>query len=134
MLEDLEERAELSLARTFGSSLRIGVRGGVLALERLGGATVSGSLLGQSLNFAAPGKGTVDGAYGGADVDLRLGDRWSVFLSGDYTAADDLSSLVTAQAGCAGNSKRIPRLKRRAVHSSRRRLRRRVTVRNPSAS
>lgn len=103
MLQDLEERAELSLARTMTlgsqSELRLSVHGGVLEAERVGGAAVNVGLLGQSMTFMAPGKDFVSGAYGGADMHFRVGDGLSLFLSGEYTATNDPSSLVTAKGG-----------------------------------
>ena len=102
-LQNLEERAELTLARTLkvdaGTDLRVSVHGGVLGLERVGGTDVNATLLGQGLNFAEPGKAAVAGAYGGADLDFRIGDRLSLFVSGEYTATNDASSLVTAKGG-----------------------------------
>ena len=103
VLQDLEERAELSLARTFrtggATDLRIGAHSGVLGLERIGGTDVSGTLLGQSLGFAAPGKDCVGGVYGGLDVDFRIRESLSVFASGEYTETNDPATLIAARGG-----------------------------------
>ena len=101
--QDLEERAELTLARTLkfdsGTDLHVSAHGGVLGLERVGGTAVSGTLLGQGLGFAAPGKDSVAGGYGGLDLDLRIGEQLSLFGAGEYTATNDQGSLVTAKGG-----------------------------------
>ena len=103
VLQDLEERAELTLARTLrvdgGTDLHVSAHGGVLGLERVGGTAVSGTLLGQGLGFAAPGKDSVAGGYGGLDLDLRIGEQLSLFGAGEYTATNDHASLVTAKGG-----------------------------------
>lgn len=103
MLQDLEERAELSLAGPLRvdseKDLRVSLHGGVLGLERVGDKTVDANLLGKSLGFAAPGRNAVAGAYGGTDLDFHVGDKLSLFVSGEYTATNDSASLVTGKGG-----------------------------------
>lgn len=103
VLQDLEERAEFALSRIFRleneTELRVGTHGGVLGLERTGGTAIDGTLLGQNISFAAPGKDHVTGAYGGLDLDFSIGGNLSLFASGEYTATNDSATLVTANGG-----------------------------------
>jgi uncharacterized protein with beta-barrel porin domain len=59
-LQNVEERGEIELARTtqlgVTDTIRTYMHGGVIALQRLGDPTVSTTLIGQSFNFATPGK------------------------------------------------------------------------------
>ena len=103
VLQDFEERAELTLARTLRvdatTDLRVSLHGGLLGLERLGQGAVNGNLFGQGFSFAVPGKAATAGAYGGADADFRIGDRLSLFLAGEYTATSEPATLATAKGG-----------------------------------
>ncbi len=100
---DVEERAELTLAKTEtldrGGVLLASVHAGVLGLERAGGSDVYATLLGKALTFAAPGRDAVAGVYAGAAFDLRLTNGLSAFASGEFTATQDPATLVAVKAG-----------------------------------
>ena len=103
MLQDLEERAEVSLARTLPvdstTDLRFGVHAGLLGLERIGGGGASAAPFAPSVSYDAPGADIATGAYAGADLDFRIGERLSFVLAGDYVTANDPAEVFTANAG-----------------------------------
>jgi hypothetical protein len=103
MLQDLEQRAEVSLSRTLPvdgtSDLRFSVHAGLLGLERIGGGGASGSPFAPGVSYDAPGADAVTGAYAGADLDFRIGERLSVVLAGDYATMNDPAEVFTANAG-----------------------------------
>ena len=55
-------------------------------------------LLGQAIPFATPGKDDVWGGYGGFGMEFRHANV-SVFLSGEYLALNDDSSVVSGKGG-----------------------------------
>jgi len=71
---------------------------GALGVQRAGGNTVNAVLLGQAIPFAMPGKDDVWGGYGGFGMEFRHVNV-AVFLSGEYLALNDDSSVVTGKGG-----------------------------------
>jgi uncharacterized protein with beta-barrel porin domain len=102
-LQNVEERGEIELARTsqFGltDTIRTYMHGGVIALQRVGDTTVNTTLIGQSFNFATPGKDSATGAVAGAGFDLTVGGRVSVFGALEGTVMSDKSRTGTAKGG-----------------------------------
>jgi uncharacterized protein with beta-barrel porin domain len=102
-LQNVEERGEIELARMsqFGltDTIRTYMHGGVIALQRVGDATVNTTLIGQSFNFATPGKDSATGAVAGAGFDLTVGGRVSVFGAVEGTVMSDKSRTGTAKGG-----------------------------------
>ena len=102
-LQNVEERGEIELSRTsqFGltDTIRTYMHGGVIALQRVGDTTVNTTLIGQSFNFATPGKDSATGAVAGAGFDLTVGGRVSVFGAVEGTVMSDKSRTGTAKGG-----------------------------------
>jgi hypothetical protein len=102
-LQNVEERGEVELARTsqFGltDTIRTYMHGGVIALQRVGDTTVNTTLIGQSFNFATPGKDSATGAVAGAGFDLTVSGRVSVFGAIEGTVMSDKSRTGTAKGG-----------------------------------
>jgi uncharacterized protein with beta-barrel porin domain len=102
-LQNVEERGEIELARTsqFGltDTIRTYMHGGVIALQRVGDTTVSTTLIGQSFNFATPGKDSATGAVAGAGFDLTVGGKVSVFGAVEGTVMSDKSRTGMAKGG-----------------------------------
>jgi hypothetical protein len=101
-VSDFEERGQLKLTRTRifapDKALMTIVYGGVLAVQRAGGTTVDATLLGQAIPFATPGKDDVWGGFGGGGLECRVG-KVGLFVSGEYMALSDSSSIISGQGG-----------------------------------
>jgi outer membrane autotransporter protein len=101
-LQDFEERAEVEVARTglFGDpSLKGWLRGGAIALQRVGDTTVNVVLIGQSLSFVTPGKNTAVGGVGSVGVDYHLTPNVALFGSLEGMWMSDESKVGSAKGG-----------------------------------
>jgi hypothetical protein len=102
-MQNIEERADLTLTRTISYApaerIQTSATLGVLGLQRVGGSNVGGVLLGQNLTFAAPGKNSLTGVYGGLGLDWRTRGGVSFFSGGEYTAMSDTSTTITGKSG-----------------------------------
>ncbi|MBI5263121.1 MAG: autotransporter domain-containing protein [Bradyrhizobium sp.] len=97
-----EERGEVKLTRTELAStagmISTSLYGGVLGTQRLGGATINATLLGQAIPFATPGPADVWGGFGGAGLEWRTGNV-SVYSAAEYLALSDKSNVISGRAG-----------------------------------
>lgn len=100
---NFEERGELKLTHTTNTTpteqLQVSGTAGLVALQRVGDSNVSTILLGQSLAFATPGKGSIVGFYAGAGFDWRNATGVSVFGAAEFTAMSDQSQTITGRGG-----------------------------------
>lgn len=100
---NFEERGEFKLTHTTNATpteqLQLSGTAGLIALQRVGDSTVNTILLGQSLAFATPGKGSVVGFYAGAGFDWRNASGVSVFGATEFTAMSDSSQTITGRGG-----------------------------------
>jgi outer membrane autotransporter protein len=101
-LQDIEERAEIELAKITGvttGALKTSVHGGLIALQRLGSSTVNTVLIGQGLSFTAPGKDSAAGVVAGVGFDLRAVRNVSLFGAFETTVMSDRSRTAAAKGG-----------------------------------
>jgi autotransporter-like protein len=101
-LQDIEERAEIELAKITGvttGTLKTSVHGGLIALQRLGSPIVNTVLIGQDLSFTAPGKDSAAGVVAGVGFDLRAAQNVSLFGAFETTVMSDRSRTAAAKGG-----------------------------------
>jgi hypothetical protein len=100
---NLEGRIEAAFSRfdeiTAKGWLKTTVTLGGLAMQRLGGHTISTVLIGQNLIFDAPGDDTVGGFYTGWGFDYVTGNGFGVFIAAEGSIMSDKSMFGTARGG-----------------------------------
>ncbi|EKS38654.1 hypothetical protein HMPREF9696_01123 [Afipia clevelandensis ATCC 49720] len=100
---NFEERGELKLTHTTQATpseqLQVSGTVGLVALQRASDSNVNTVLLGQSLAFATPGRGSIVGFYAGAGFDWRNASGVSVFGATEFTAMSDQSQTITGRGG-----------------------------------
>jgi uncharacterized protein with beta-barrel porin domain len=105
-LQDLEQRLELDLSKTMmlggDNTLKAGLHGGIIGLERVGDTNVNTVLLGQNLAFVTPGRSSAFGGLAGGSFDFSTSQHISLFGALDGIWMNDNSTTVTAKGGVRG--------------------------------
>jgi hypothetical protein len=105
-LQDLEQRLELDFSKTMtlgaGNTLKAGLHGGIIGLERVGDTNVNTVLLGQNLAFVTPGRSSAFGGLAGGSFDFSTSAHISLFGALEGIWMNDNSTTVTAKGGVRG--------------------------------
>lgn len=100
-VQGLEERAEISLARTSlvgDTRLTVRASGGALAQQRTGDSAVNVILLGQNFVAATPEKASVTGLFGGGGIEWQFGSI-ALFASGEAVSMSDATRSYAGKGG-----------------------------------
>jgi hypothetical protein len=100
--EFVEERAELKLTRitptSANSQIMFSLAGGPVAVQRVGGNPITGTLLALPIAFNAPGADNVWGGFAGLGMEWQL-NNVSVFAAGEYLAWHNAGNIVSGRGG-----------------------------------
>ena len=101
-VQSVEERLTFKLSHVStqpsGLRLKLDLIGGVLGAQRLSGGALTGTLLGQSIQFSEPGKASRNAATAGLGAELSNG-LTSVYVAGEYIAQPNGVSDYSGRAG-----------------------------------
>ena len=100
----VEERLTFKVSHvsnlTSDYQLKLDVIGGVLGTQRVSGGTLSGTLLGQSIQFSEPGKANRKAATAGLGAEVSKG-LTSFFVAGEYIAQPNGVFDYSGRAGAS---------------------------------